>query len=141
MKPTLIFAILAAGSCLGMKTASYESAMSPTTLGKRDAYSCYGSTNTSVSDCEKILDTIRNDTQQDIRLYSNVCAVWNEGTCNVRFCAQPFVSKPVIRSAEWLVTYISSPILDGCISKGNLGVISDNPNINSHTGTYRLWVS
>ncbi|KAI2641911.1 hypothetical protein GGS26DRAFT_28668 [Hypomontagnella submonticulosa] len=141
MKFTVVSAVLAAGCCLGMKTASYASVALSPILEKRDAYSCYGSTNTSVSDCEKVLDTIRNDTQQDIRLYSNVCAVWNEGACNIRFCAQPFVSKPVVRSAEWLVTYITSPLLDGCISKGSMGVISDNPNINSHTGTYRLWVS
>ncbi|KAI1391255.1 uncharacterized protein F4822DRAFT_396141 [Hypoxylon trugodes] len=148
MKLITILVILASSSCLGVvatstritTTSSESGAVIPPTLEKRDAYTCYGSTNTSVSDCQKILDTIRGDPRQSFKLFSNICAVWNEGSCRVRFCAQPYVTRPVSRSAEWLATYIASPLLDGCISKGSMGVIADNPNINSHAGTYRVWV-
>lgn len=128
-------------------------------LQKRDAYTCYGvsdicsrihvietnqdyqSTNTSVTDCQKVIDTILADKQKDFTLWPNICAVWNQGTCKVRFCAQPYVTRPVNRSGTWLATYITSPILDGCISKGNMGVYGDNENLNGHAGTYRVWVS
>ncbi|KAF3063917.1 hypothetical protein GL218_02302 [Daldinia childiae] len=148
MRFTAIFAFLAFGSCLGMTAVlnsskialGIESTMVHSGLEKRDAFTCYGSTNTSVSDCQKIIDTIRIDEQQEFALYSGVCAVWNQGSCRVRFCAQPYVNRPVNRSATWLTTYIASPLLDGCIGKGNLGVMADHTNINSHYGTYRLWV-
>ncbi|KAI1451991.1 hypothetical protein F4805DRAFT_449127 [Annulohypoxylon moriforme] len=110
-------------------------------LQKRDAYTCYGATNTSVTDCQKVIDTILADKQKDFTLWPNICAVWNQGTCEVRFCAQPYVTRPVNRSGTWLATYITSPILDGCISKGNMGVYGDNENLNGHAGTYRVWVS
>ncbi|KAI0840304.1 hypothetical protein F5Y06DRAFT_253805 [Hypoxylon sp. FL0890] len=148
MKHTALLAFVASIGFLGMTTASGQSATlfdgvsaipSPA-LEKRDAYTCYGSTNTSVSDCQKIIDSILADAQQDFDIYSNVCAVWNQGTCKVRLCAQPYLVRPVSRSAEWLATYIASPLLDGCITKGNMGVLGDHPNINSHAGTYRLWV-
>ncbi|KAI0129375.1 hypothetical protein F4776DRAFT_628869 [Hypoxylon sp. NC0597] len=148
MKYTAMLALAGSGGFLGMVTASDHSATLPgprsagssPTLEKRDAYTCYGSTNTSMSDCQKIVDSILADAQQNFNLYSNVCAVWSEGTCKVRLCAQPYVVRPVSRSAAWLATYISSPLMDGCISKGNMGVLGDHPNINSHAGTYRLWV-
>ncbi|KAH9999159.1 hypothetical protein F4779DRAFT_605606 [Xylariaceae sp. FL0662B] len=109
-------------------------------LGKRDAFTCYGSSNTSISDCQKVISNIQADQQQNFTLYANVCAVWNEGTCKIRFCAQPYVMKPVNRTADWLATYITSPLLDSCISVGKMGVMSDHPNINSFAGSYRLWV-
>ncbi|KAI8956799.1 hypothetical protein F5Y11DRAFT_132825 [Daldinia sp. FL1419] len=149
MRSNIILAIVAFGCCLGVAATGFN--LSGTTfvagsdtvhsgIEKRDAYTCYGSTNTSVPDCQKIIDTIRNDEQQNFALYSGVCAVWNQGTCRVRFCAQPYVNRPVNRTASWLANYIATPLLDGCIGKGNLGVLSDHPNINSHYGTYRLWV-
>ncbi|OTA99212.1 hypothetical protein M426DRAFT_27733 [Hypoxylon sp. CI-4A] len=142
MKPTTIFAMIASSGCLGMTNTNNQpavlvgpkSVISPPTLEKRDAFTCYGTTNTSVSDCQKIMDSIRTDAQQDIVLYSDICAVWNEGSCRVRFCAQPYIARPIKRSADWLTTYIASPLLDGCISQGNMGVIGDNPNINGHSG-------
>ncbi|OTB16797.1 hypothetical protein K445DRAFT_316277 [Daldinia sp. EC12] len=148
MRLTAIFSIFAFGRSLGMAAVlnssgillSTDPVMARSDLEKRDAYTCYGSTNTSVSDCQKIIDTIRTDEQQQFALYSGICAVWNQGTCRVRFCAQPYVNRPVNRSATWLATYIASPLLDGCVGKGNLGVIADHPNINSHYGTYRLWL-
>ncbi|KAI1414205.1 hypothetical protein F5Y13DRAFT_188300 [Hypoxylon sp. FL1857] len=148
MKFTAILALVASGGFPSMAAASDqpaipsspESSISDPVLEKRDAYTCYGSTNTSVSDCQKIIHSILTDAQQNFNLYSNVCAVWSEGTCKVRLCAQPYVVRPVSRSAAWLATYIASPLLDGCISKGNMGVLGDHPNINSHAGTYRLWV-
>ncbi|KAI1404522.1 hypothetical protein F4819DRAFT_108566 [Hypoxylon fuscum] len=146
MKPSAVFTVLAFGNCLGKATAASESSGLPdlayaSILEKRDAFTCYGSTNTSVSDCQTIIDTIRTDAQQQYTLYSNICAVWDQGTCRVRLCAQPYVTRPVNRTATWLTTYVASPMLDDCISQGKMGVISDHPNINSHAGTYRLWVS
>ncbi|KAI1214521.1 uncharacterized protein F4807DRAFT_872 [Annulohypoxylon truncatum] len=155
MKPTVIMAVLAssgflhtalADDSLGTQsmvppTTTGESAIMANTLQKRDAYTCYGSTNTSVTDCQKIIDTILADKQKDFTLWPNICAVWNQGTCKVRFCAQPYVTRPVNRSGTWLATYITSPILDGCIGKGNMGVYGDNENLNGHAGTYRVWVS
>ncbi|KAI1377465.1 hypothetical protein F4677DRAFT_416551 [Hypoxylon crocopeplum] len=151
MKYTTILALLASGGRLGMRAAAAASesavlpdsdpATSPPVLEKRDAYSCYGSTNTSLSDCHRVIDSIQADAQQNYSLYSNVCAVWSEGTCRVRLCAQPYVIRPVNRTAAWLATYIASPLLDGCIGQGKMGVLGDHPNINSHAGTYRLWVS
>ncbi|KAI4868260.1 hypothetical protein F4820DRAFT_134049 [Hypoxylon rubiginosum] len=150
MKYSTVFAGWALGSWLGVATAMdtnqspglpvVASATSPV-LQKRDAFSCYGSTNTSLSDCQGIIDTIRADAQQNFTLFANVCAVWDKGTCKVRLCAQPYISRPVNRTATWLATYIASPLLDGCIGKGQEGVLADHPNINSHSGTYRLWVS
>ncbi|KAI1139055.1 hypothetical protein F5Y05DRAFT_383544 [Hypoxylon sp. FL0543] len=148
MKHTTILSLVASSGFLGMAAANDRSATLPDpasvipspVIEKRDAYTCYGSTNTSVSDCQKIIDSILADAQQGFDIYSNVCAVWNQGTCKVRLCAQPYAVRPVSKTAAWLATYIASPLLDGCISKGNMGVLGDNPNIDSHAGTYRLWV-
>ncbi|KAI2623376.1 hypothetical protein GGR54DRAFT_51170 [Hypoxylon sp. NC1633] len=148
MRFTAVFAILAYGGHLAMAAPASQSttlhdtgsAISLPTLKKRDAFACYGSTNTSVSDCQHVIDSIQIGTQQNFSLYSNICAVWSEGTCKVRFCAQPYVTRPVNRTATWLATYIASPLLDDCVSKGQMGVLGDHPNINSHAGTYRLWV-
>ncbi|KAI1076321.1 hypothetical protein F5B20DRAFT_333104 [Whalleya microplaca] len=148
------FTVLALAGYLGITTAAVphppvgqsvtfldaRSAGSSPVLTKRDAFTCYGSSNTSVSDCQSVIGKIQADQQQNFTLYSNVCAVWNEGTCKIRFCAQPYVMKPVNRTADWLATYIASPLLDSCISVGKMGVMSDHPNINSFAGNYRLWV-
>ncbi|KAL7625630.1 hypothetical protein AAE478_004850 [Parahypoxylon ruwenzoriense] len=149
MKPCVIFTALALGgypgTAMGVAQSAtlpgVRSATAPEILEKRDAFTCYGSTNTSVSDCQKVISSIQAGAEQNFTLFSNICAVWTEGTCNVRLCAQPYVTRPVNRTAAWLATYINSPMLDGCISGGKKGVISDHPNINSHAGTYRLWVS
>ncbi|KAI1444586.1 hypothetical protein F5Y02DRAFT_389217 [Annulohypoxylon stygium] len=155
MKPISILTILASGGLFNMamavsnpdsqsmvpSAAVDEPVVMTKALQKRDAYTCYGSTNTSVTDCQKVIDTILADKQKDFTLWPNICAVWNQGTCKVRFCAQPYVTRPVNRSGTWLATYITSPILDGCISKGNMGVYGDNENLNGHAGTYRVWVS
>ncbi|KAI1776011.1 hypothetical protein F4818DRAFT_366310 [Hypoxylon cercidicola] len=150
MKSSTVLAGLALGSWSGVAMAmeTNQSVALPVTasatlpvLGKRDAFSCYGSTNTSISDCQGIIDTIHADAQQNFTLYANICAVWDKGTCKVRLCAQPYINRPINRTATWLATYVASPLLDGCIGKGQMGVLSDHPNINSHSGTYRLWVS
>ncbi|KAI1758600.1 hypothetical protein GGR53DRAFT_529178 [Hypoxylon sp. FL1150] len=150
MKLSTVFAGVVLGNGLGVAMAveTKQSLALPATtslaspvLEKRDAFSCYGSTNTSLSDCQGIIDIIHADAEQNFTLYANVCAVWDKGTCKVRLCAQPFISRPINRTASWVTTYVASPLLDGCISKGMMGVLSDHPNINSHSGTYRLWVS
>ncbi|KAI1102403.1 hypothetical protein F4804DRAFT_334332 [Jackrogersella minutella] len=82
MKLTSILAVLASSGFLDMVAADDQSAVksaSTPVLKKRDAFTCYGYTNTSVSDCHKVVDNIRNDKQQDITLWPDVCAVWVQG--------------------------------------------------------------
>ncbi|KAI2608447.1 uncharacterized protein GGS25DRAFT_490362 [Hypoxylon fragiforme] len=149
MKCSTTVLVSAFGFCLGKGVMAnaitvdpdVASPMPPPILGKRDAFTCYGVTNTSVADCQTAIDSIQAESQQGIKLYSNICAVWEKGTCKIRFCAQPYVTKPVNRTGAWLATYITTPLLDSCISQGKMGVLGDHPNINSHAGTYRLWVS
>ncbi|KAI0167162.1 hypothetical protein GGR52DRAFT_557178 [Hypoxylon sp. FL1284] len=143
MKSTLVSVGVALGSWLAMTMAAEDGqslTLSTSAVEKRDAFSCYGSTNTSVSDCQSVIDTIHADAHQNFTLYANICVVWDKASCRVRLCAQPYITRPLNRTASWLATYISSPLLDSCIGQGKMGVLSDHPNINSHSGTYRLWV-
>ncbi|KAI1633540.1 hypothetical protein F4809DRAFT_652470 [Biscogniauxia mediterranea] len=110
-------------------------------LAKRDAYTCYGNTNISIPDCEAAFGKIRLDGRnQTFKLHSGVCLNWSEGTCAVRFCAVPYTYKPVNRTSDWLIDYLTTPLLDNCVRGGQQGLMGDHPNINGPSGTYRLYL-
>ncbi|KAI5924245.1 hypothetical protein F4810DRAFT_133084 [Camillea tinctor] len=110
-------------------------------LTKRDAYTCYGTTNISIPDCEAAFGKIKLDGRnQTFKLYSGVCLNWSQGTCAVRFCAVPYTYKPVNRTSDWLIDYLTTPLLDYCVKGGQQGLMGDHPNINGPSGTYRLYL-
>ncbi|KAI1336208.1 hypothetical protein F5Y15DRAFT_215587 [Xylariaceae sp. FL0016] len=108
-------------------------------LSKRDAYTCYsGNINATVGDCQAAINKVESHgLNQTFSLYGDTCLNWAAGACAVRFCAQPYVIRTVNRTAQWLVNYLNSPLLD-CVKGGQFGIMSDHPNINSNAGTYRL---
>ncbi|RYP69082.1 hypothetical protein DL771_006313 [Monosporascus sp. 5C6A] len=110
-------------------------------MQKRDAYTCYGSSNATVSDCERVIDTIRAHGEEIFSLHSGLCLVWSEGSCGVRFCAVRYVRYPLNRTASWVADYLTSPLLEDCVGTGTNGLMGDSHNINSQIGTYRLSIA
>ncbi|CAJ2508050.1 Uu.00g092360.m01.CDS01 [Anthostomella pinea] len=107
-------------------------------IEKRDVFTCFGSITASVSDCEAAIADIQNG-PETFALYSDVCLNWREGTCAVRFCAVPYVQRPVNRTSEWVASFLTSPLLN-CVRAGQAGIMADHPNVNSNAGTYRLHI-
>ncbi|KAF2970347.1 hypothetical protein GQX73_g3238 [Xylaria multiplex] len=107
-------------------------------LEKRDAYTCYGS-NAIATDCQAALDQLRPLEDQNFEVYSGICLNWSQDTCNVRFCAQPYVAKTVNRTASWIYRWAGSALM-GCIQGGQYAVMGDSLNLNGNGGTYRLHV-
>ncbi|KAI1498484.1 hypothetical protein F5X99DRAFT_321995 [Biscogniauxia marginata] len=116
------------------------SVVSTHAIAKRDAYTCYGTTNISVTDCEAAFGKIRLDGNQTFMLHPGICLNWSQGTCAIRFCAALYASKPVNRTSDWLVDYLTTPLLDNCVKGGQQGLMGDHPNINGPLGTYRLYL-
>ncbi|KAI0533265.1 hypothetical protein GGR58DRAFT_125590 [Xylaria digitata] len=120
---------------LGVSQAGNAMALSRI-LEKRDAYTCYGS-NAIVTDCQAALDQLRPFEDQNFELYSGICLNWSQGTCNVRFCAQPYVAKTVNRTASWIYQWAGGALMN-CIQGGQYAVMGDSVNLNGNGGTYRL---
>ncbi|KAI3323297.1 hypothetical protein HD806DRAFT_107528 [Xylariaceae sp. AK1471] len=108
----------------------------PRVLEKRDAFTCYGS-NASTTDCQAVLDKIQSLGDQTFALYSGLCLNWDQDTCNVRFCAQPWVTKTVNRTASWIYNWANGSLMD-CVRGGQYAVMGDSSNLNGNGGTYRL---
>ncbi|KAK7751673.1 hypothetical protein SLS62_006334 [Diatrype stigma] len=110
-------------------------------LQKRDAFTCYGTSNATVSDCQSVVDTIRTYGEEVFHLHSGLCLVWHEGTCGVRFCAVHYIQNQLNRTASWVADYLASPLVANCIDGGANGIMGDSANINSNYGSYRLYIS
>ncbi|TGJ81941.1 hypothetical protein E0Z10_g6836 [Xylaria hypoxylon] len=108
----------------------------PRVLEKRDAYTCYGS-DANVTACQAALDQLRPFEDQNFEVYSGICLNWSQDTCNIRFCAQPYVAKTVNRTASWIYRWANSTLM-GCIQGGQYAVMGDSANLNGNGGTYRL---
>ncbi|RYO80556.1 hypothetical protein DL766_001099 [Monosporascus sp. MC13-8B] len=149
MKLTIIIAALSAfdmtdahpPQTLGAEIGDLASSESVHALQKRDAYTCYGSSNATLSDCEKVIATIRAHGEEVFSLRSGLCLVWSEGSCGVRFCAVRYVRYPLNRTASWVADYLTSPLLEDCVGAGANGIMGDSHNINSQIGTYRLSIA
>lgn len=108
------------------------------TLQKRDAYTCYGS-DASVTDCRAALSQLEQLGDQNFKVYSGVCLNWSQDSCNVRFCAQPFVSHTVNRTASWIYHWANNTLMD-CVHGGQYAVMGDSSDLNGNMGTYRVHV-
>ncbi|KAI0445450.1 hypothetical protein F4803DRAFT_154213 [Xylaria telfairii] len=108
----------------------------PRALGKRDAYTCYGK-DANMTDCQAALDQLQAFKDQNFEVYSGICLNWSQDTCNVRFCAQPFVAKTVNRTASWIYSWANNSLM-GCVREGQYSVMGDSTNLNGNGGTYRL---
>ncbi|KAI0197366.1 hypothetical protein EV127DRAFT_8993 [Xylaria flabelliformis] len=108
----------------------------PRFLEKRDAYTCYGS-DANVTDCQAALDQLQALKDQNFEVYSGICLNWAQDTCNVRFCAQPYVAKTVNRTASWIYNWANNSLMD-CVRGGQYSVMGDSTNLNGDGGTYRL---
>ncbi|EMR70902.1 hypothetical protein UCREL1_2063 [Eutypa lata UCREL1] len=139
---TAIFG-LAATNPLQMivEKGNLDSSESFSSIQKRDAFTCYGASNATVSDCQQVIDSIRTHGEETFHLHSGMCLVWHEGGCGVRFCAVRYVQYQLNRTASWIADYLTSPLLDSCIGGGTNGIMADTPNINSNLGSYRLYMA
>ncbi|KAI0454537.1 hypothetical protein F5B21DRAFT_233919 [Xylaria acuta] len=108
----------------------------PRVLDKRDAYTCYGS-DANMTDCQAALDQLQMFKDQNFEVYSGICLNWSQDTCNVRFCAQPYVAKTVNRTASWIYNWANNSLM-GCVREGQYSVMGDSTNLNGNGGTYRL---
>ncbi|KAI1823152.1 hypothetical protein F4861DRAFT_343967 [Xylaria intraflava] len=108
----------------------------PRALEKRDAYTCYGD-GASVSDCQGAIKQLLPLGDQKLELYSGVCLNWSHDTCNIRFCAQPYVLDTINRTASWIHGWTNSSLMD-CVRGGQYSVMGDSINLNGNGGTYRL---
>ncbi|KAI0201093.1 hypothetical protein F4808DRAFT_460295 [Astrocystis sublimbata] len=108
----------------------------PHDLAKRDAYTCYGG-NANVTDCEGALEQLQAYEDQTFQVYSGVCLNWSKDTCNVRFCAQPYVARTVNRTASWIYNWASNSLME-CVRGGQYSLMGDSTNLNGNGGTYRL---
>ncbi|KAI0525708.1 hypothetical protein F5B22DRAFT_642714 [Xylaria bambusicola] len=105
-------------------------------LERRDAYTCYGR-DANATDCQAALDQLQSFEDQEFQVYSGICLNWSQDTCNIRFCAQPYVTKTVNRTASWLQHWANNTLM-GCVSGGQYAVMGDSTNLNGNGGTYRL---
>ncbi|KAI1363562.1 hypothetical protein F5Y08DRAFT_237503 [Xylaria arbuscula] len=110
----------------------------PHILEKRDAYTCHGG-DANITDCRAALAQVQSFENQDFEVYSGVCLNWPYETCNVRFCAQPYVTKTVNRTAAWIYHWANNTLL-GCLEGGQYAVMGDSANLNGNGGTYRLYI-
>ncbi|KAJ8129522.1 hypothetical protein O1611_g4108 [Lasiodiplodia mahajangana] len=110
----------------------------PQVLGKRDAYTCYGK-DANMTDCQAALDQLQLFGDQDFEVYSGICLNWSQDTCNVRFCAQPYVTKTVNRTASWIYEWASNALV-ACVRDGQYSLMGDSLNLNGNGGTYRLYI-
>lgn len=90
-----------------------------------------------MTDCQAALDQLQAFKDQNFEVYSGVCLNWSQDTCNVRFCAQPFVTKTVNRTASWIYNWANNSLM-GCVREGQYSVMGDSTNLNGNGGTYRL---
>ncbi|KAI1352490.1 hypothetical protein F5Y01DRAFT_89660 [Xylaria sp. FL0043] len=103
---------------------------------KRDAYTCYGS-DANATDCQAAINQLQLFEDQDFEVHSGICLNWSQDTCNIRFCAQPYVTKTVNRTASWIYRWANNSLM-GCTQGGQYAVMGDSANLNGNTGTYRL---
>ncbi|KAI1124503.1 hypothetical protein F5Y10DRAFT_249208 [Nemania abortiva] len=115
-----------------------NAAVFPHVLGKRDAYTCYGK-DANIMDCQAALDQLQTFGDQDFEVYSGICLNWSRDTCNVRFCAQPYVTKTVNRTASWIYEWANNSLM-GCVRAGQYSLMGDSLNLNGNGGTYRLHI-
>ncbi|GAW25601.1 hypothetical protein SAMD00023353_0902730 [Rosellinia necatrix] len=108
----------------------------PRVLEKRDAYTCYGE-DANVTDCQAALDQLHQLGDQNFEVYPGTCLNWSQDTCNVRFCAQPYVSKAVNRTASWIYHWANNTLM-GCVHGGQYSVMGDSADLNGDGGTYRV---
>ncbi|KAI0024405.1 hypothetical protein F4780DRAFT_725361 [Xylariomycetidae sp. FL0641] len=102
------------------------------------AHTSQSTSATALDDCQAAISKIEaHGGNSTFMLREGICLNWIQGSCGVRFCAMPYVQKPLNRTAEWLATYATSPLLD-CVKGGQWGLMGDHANINSNAGTYRL---
>ena len=88
-----------------------------------------------------MIDAVRNHGEEVFRLRSGLCLTWREGSCGARFCAVRYVQWPLNRTASWVADYLSAPLLEDCVAHSSAnGVMADTLNINSNSGTYRLYL-
>ncbi|KAI1175423.1 hypothetical protein F4777DRAFT_324059 [Nemania sp. FL0916] len=135
----LAFAVSALGSS-HLASTSTDRLNDPTmlsrTLEKRDAYTCYGKGAKAV-DCQAALEQLQSFENESFEVYSGICLNWSQDTCNVRFCAQPFVTNTVNRTASWIYDWGNKSLMD-CVHEGQYSVMGDSENLNGNGGTYRL---
>ncbi|KAI1195077.1 hypothetical protein F5X97DRAFT_326871 [Nemania serpens] len=108
----------------------------PPDIEKRDAYTCYGS-DAKATDCQAALGQLQPFGDQNFEVYSGICLNWSQETCNVRFCAQPYVARAVNRTASWIYDWANNSLMD-CVRGGQYSVMGDSVNLNGNGGTYRL---
>ncbi|KAI1165260.1 hypothetical protein F5B18DRAFT_612383 [Nemania serpens] len=108
----------------------------PHVLEKRDAFTCYGG-DAKASDCQAALDQLQPFGDQNFEVYSGICLNWSHNTCNVRFCAQPYVARTVNRTASWIYQWANNNLMN-CVHGGQYSVMGDSLNLNGNGGTYRL---
>ncbi|KAI1259337.1 hypothetical protein F5Y18DRAFT_410073 [Xylariaceae sp. FL1019] len=142
MAVATVFAVISFAAPLGDVVQHIDSLGSSSghVLGKRDAYTCFGRNATATAvDCQAVLGQLQQLGDKEFSLYSGVCLNWARGTCNFRFCAEPWVVSRVNRTASWMAGYANDYLMN-CISDGQYAVMGDNLNLNSNGGTYRLWI-
>ncbi|KAI0120210.1 hypothetical protein GGR51DRAFT_15538 [Nemania sp. FL0031] len=142
LKTAVVFALVALGGSHLVVSSNANQASSaavlPHMLDKRDAYTCYGR-DANITDCQAALDQLQPFGDQDFEVYSGICLNWSWATCNVRFCAQPYVTKTVNRTASWIYEWANNAIMS-CVQDGQYSLMGDSLNLNGNGGTYRLHI-
>ncbi|KAI1192053.1 hypothetical protein F5B17DRAFT_448408 [Nemania serpens] len=142
---TIKIAILVALAALGHSRLSSSDAHQatgamtlPGVLEKRDAYTCYGR-DAKVTECQAALNQLQPFEDKNLEVYSGTCLNWSQDTCNVRFCAQPYVATTVNRTASWIYNWANNSLMN-CVHGGQYSVMGDSVNLNGNGGTYRLYL-
>ncbi|KAI0407369.1 hypothetical protein F4802DRAFT_19390 [Xylaria palmicola] len=119
-------------------SAHLSSPVSAPNLQKRDAYTCYGH-DANTTHCQGALDQLRDYKDENFEVYSGICLNWSHDSCNVRFCAQPYVLNTVNRTASWIYHWANDSLM-GCVRDGQYALMGDSSNLNGNGGTYRLHI-
>ncbi|KAI1432655.1 hypothetical protein GGR50DRAFT_581079 [Xylaria sp. CBS 124048] len=107
-------------------------------LEKRDAYTCYGD-GANITHCQAAMNQLVLLGDQRLDVYSGVCLNWAHETCNIRFCAQPWVLDTVNRTASWIYNWANNTLMN-CVESGQYSLMGDSLNLNGNGGTYRLHI-
>ncbi|KAI0424094.1 hypothetical protein F5Y09DRAFT_348073 [Xylaria sp. FL1042] len=93
----------------------------------------------NATDCQAALDQLWPFEDQNFEVYSSICLNWSQDTCNIRFCAQPYITKSVNRTASWIYRWANDSLME-CTQGGQYAVMGDSANLNGNGGTYRLHI-
>lgn len=89
---------------------------------KRDSYTCYKISNTSVNpdDCVAVINDVRSY-NGSLTVPWGLCLMWFEGTCKARLCAWG-IANSINETSAWTADRMAHPLLDNCIWNGADGV-------------------